>query len=183
MKSPVGQASLSVAHPINWCVRRTLRKTFQGRAGPLKSLDPSACQALELRINMAGAATFRCVAGDIQKLAFLVTTGTLFRGPGGADRKIALAASPISQVALRADISGELAGSGEAAQGTFPFLFLGRHQSHLLFSLSWIIDPNQPFFIKSYKVKIRWRYRVVKEGKIWLQKGCLGHRVLSSNSA
>jgi hypothetical protein len=100
-----------------------------------------------MRINMAGTATFRRVAGDIQKLAFLVTTGTLFRGSGGADRKIAHAASPISQVALRADIPGEFAGSGKAAQGTFPFFFLGRHQSHLLFFMSWIIDPNQRFFL------------------------------------
>jgi hypothetical protein len=100
-----------------------------------------------MRINMAGTATFRRVAGDIQKLAFLVTTGTLFRGSGGADRKIAHAASPISQVALRADIPGEFAGSGKAAQGTFPFFFLGRHQSHPLFFMSWIIDPNQRFFL------------------------------------
>jgi hypothetical protein len=96
---------------------------------------------------MAGAATFRRVAADIEELAFLVTTGTLFRGSGGADRKIALAASPISQVALGADIPGEFAGSGKAAQGAFPFFFLGCHQYHLLFSRSWIIDPNQPFFL------------------------------------
>jgi hypothetical protein len=73
----------------------------------LKFLDPTTCQGLKLRINITDAAAFRSVAGDIQKLAFLVTTGTLFRVPGGADRKIALAASPISQVALRADITGE----------------------------------------------------------------------------
>ena len=97
------------------------------------TLDTTACQALQLRINMAGAATFRRVAGDIQEIAFLVTTGTLFRGPGRAHRKVALAASPISQVALRADIPGEFAGSGIAAQGTFLLFCLGRHQSHLPF--------------------------------------------------
>jgi hypothetical protein len=64
---------------------------------------------------MARAATIRGIAGDIQKLAFLVTTGTLFRGPGRADRKVALATSPISQVALRTDIPAEFAGSGKAA--------------------------------------------------------------------
>jgi len=45
---------------------------------------------------MAGAATIRRIAGDIQELAFLVTAGTLFRGAGRADRKVALATSPIS---------------------------------------------------------------------------------------
>jgi hypothetical protein len=95
---------------------------------------------------MAGAATIRRIAGDIQEIAFLVTAGTLFRGSGRADRKVALATSPISQVALRADIPGELAGSGVAAKGTFLFLFLGRHQSRLPFSLSLIFDPIQQVF-------------------------------------
>ena len=35
------------------------------------------------------------IAGDIQEIAFLVTAGTLFRGPGRADRKVALAKSPL----------------------------------------------------------------------------------------
>jgi hypothetical protein len=84
---------------------------------------------------MAGAAAIRGIAGNIAKLAFLVTTGTLFRGPGGADRKVTLAASPISQVTFREDIAVKFAGSGKAAKGTFPFFFLGCHQSQLLFSL------------------------------------------------
>jgi hypothetical protein len=82
---------------------------------------------------MAGAATIRGIAANIQKIAFLVTAGALFRGLGRAYRKVALAASPISQVALRTDIPGEFAGSGKAAQGTFHFLILSRHQSHLPF--------------------------------------------------
>jgi hypothetical protein len=96
---------------------------------------------------MAGAATIRRIAADVPEIAFLVTAGTLFRGPGRADRKVALATSPISQVALRADIPGEFAGSGKAAQGTFLFLFLGRHQSRLPFSLSLIFDPIQQFLL------------------------------------
>jgi hypothetical protein len=111
----------------------------------LKTLDPTAGRALKLRINMAGAATIRGIAGDIQKLASLVTAGTLFRGHGSADRIVALATSPISQIALRTDIPGEFAGSGKAAQGTFHCLFLGCHLSHLPFSLSGIFDPNQQF--------------------------------------
>ncbi len=83
---------------------------------------------------MAGTATIRRIAGDIQEIAILVTAGTRFRGLGGADRKVALAASPISQVALRADIPGEFPGSGITAQITFLFLFLGRHHPRLPFS-------------------------------------------------
>ncbi len=85
---------------------------------------------------MAGTATIRRIAGDIQEIAFLVTAGTLLRGHGRADGKVALATSPISQVTLRADIPGEFAGSGIAAKVTFPLLFLGRHKSRLPFSLS-----------------------------------------------
>jgi hypothetical protein len=77
---------------------------------------------------MVGAATFRGIAGDIEEIAFLVAAGTLFRGSGGADGIVALAASPICQVASRADIPGEFAGSGIAAQGAFHFFFRGRHE-------------------------------------------------------
>jgi len=96
---------------------------------------------------MARAATIRRIAGDIQELAFLVAAGTLFRGLARADRIVALATPVISQVAFRADIPGELAGSGIAAQGTFFFFFLGRHQSRLPFSLSLIFDPIQQFLL------------------------------------
>lgn len=94
---------------------------------------------------MTRAAAIRGIAGDIPKLASLVTAGALIRVPDRADRIVALATSPISQVALRTDIPGEFAGSGKAAQGTFHFLFLGCHLSHLPFSLSWIFISNQQF--------------------------------------
>jgi hypothetical protein len=84
---------------------------------------------------MAGPTAFRRVAGDIQEFAFPVTTGTFLGGLGRGERIIARVASPISHVALRTDIPGEFAGSGKAAQGTFHFLFLGRHQSHLAFDI------------------------------------------------
>ena len=104
---------------------------------------------------MAGAATIRRIAGDIQELAFLVTAGTLFRGAGRADRKVALATSPISQVALGADVPGKFAGSGKAAQVTFLVLFLGRHQSRLPFLLVIDIRPIQQIFIRNEVLFLR----------------------------
>jgi hypothetical protein len=107
------------------------QENFTTMTRPLKSQDFAACRTLKLRIYMARAAAIRGIAGDIQKLASLVTAWALIRGPDCADRIVALATSPISQVALRTDIPGEFAGSGKAAQGTFHFLFLGCHLSHL----------------------------------------------------
>ena len=64
---------------------------------------------------MAGPTAFRRVAGDIEEFAFLVTTGTFLWGLGRGERIIARAASPISQVALGADIPQKFTGSGIAA--------------------------------------------------------------------
>jgi hypothetical protein len=128
-------------------------------------------------LKLARAAAIRGIAGDIQKLASLVTTWALIWGPDRADRIVALATSPISQVALRTDIPGEFAGSGKAAQGTFHFPFLGRHLSHLLFSLSWIVISSQQFalsLICKNKMAIpgsqgclRFRLQVANQGQLW----------------
>jgi hypothetical protein len=57
---------------------------------------------------MAGPAAFRGIAGDVEKISFLVATGTFFRGLGRSDGVLAIAAASVRQVALRADVPHEL---------------------------------------------------------------------------
>jgi len=58
---------------------------------------------------MPGAATIRGIAGDVEKITFLVATGTFFRGPGRGEGVTAFATAPIGKIAIGADIPYELA--------------------------------------------------------------------------
>ena len=55
-------------------------------------------------VNLPGPAAFRGVAGDVEKIRFLTATGTFIRRFSRGDRVPAIAAAPIRQIALRADI-------------------------------------------------------------------------------
>jgi hypothetical protein len=96
---------------------------------------PEENPTLQLEINMAGPAAFRGIAGYIEEVTFLMTAGTFFRGPDRRDGVAAIAAAPVSQTALGADIPAKLAGRRIAAQGAFHahFLFWGCHFFHLAF--------------------------------------------------
>ena len=58
---------------------------------------------------MAGAAAFRGIAGDIEKVTFLMTAGTHLWGLGRREGVAAIAAAPVCQAALGADIPDKLA--------------------------------------------------------------------------
>jgi len=57
---------------------------------------------------MPGAATFRGVAGDIEKIAFFVATGTFFRRLSRGEGIAAFATAPVGKIAIGADIAYEL---------------------------------------------------------------------------
>jgi hypothetical protein len=59
---------------------------------------------LQAGINLPGPAAFRGVAGDIEKIRFLMAAGTFIRRLSRGDGVLAIAATPIRQIALRADI-------------------------------------------------------------------------------
>jgi hypothetical protein len=59
---------------------------------------------LQAGVNLPGTAAFRGVAGDIEKIRFLMAAGTFNRWLSRGDRVLAIAAPPIRQIALRADI-------------------------------------------------------------------------------
>jgi hypothetical protein len=63
---------------------------------------------LQSRVNMPGPTAFRSIARDIEKVGFLVAAGTLLRGFRRRKGITAIAATPVCQVALRADIPHEL---------------------------------------------------------------------------
>ena len=58
---------------------------------------------------MAGAAAFRGIAGDIEEITFLMTAGTHLWGLGRSNGVVAVAAAPVCQAALGADIPDKLA--------------------------------------------------------------------------
>jgi hypothetical protein len=56
------------------------------------------------RVDIAWPATFRCVAGDVEKLALLMTVGTDIRGFYCSNGILTIPALPVSQAALGTDI-------------------------------------------------------------------------------
>jgi len=64
---------------------------------------------------VAGTAALQGVAGDVPKITFLVAAGTSFWKTGRSNSISTFAAFPISHVALRANISNELAVSCKPA--------------------------------------------------------------------
>jgi hypothetical protein len=62
---------------------------------------------LQPRVDMPGPTAFRGIASDIEKLGFLVAAGTLLRRFRRREGIAAIAATPVCQVALRADIPHE----------------------------------------------------------------------------
>ena len=65
-------------------------------------------ELLQPGVNLSRSTTFRRIAGDVVKNSFLVATGTFIRRLNRGDGTPAIAATPISQIALRADIPREL---------------------------------------------------------------------------
>ena len=63
----------------------------------------------ELGVNMPGAAAFRGIAGDVEKITFLVAAGTCVGGLGRGEGVTAFATAPIGKIAIGADIPYELA--------------------------------------------------------------------------
>jgi hypothetical protein len=84
---------------------------------------------------MSRPAAFRGVAGDVDKVRFLVAAGTFLRRLGGGDGVLAITATPIRQIALGADIPHKPPCGCIAAQGTLHdyFLFLGCHCFYLAY--------------------------------------------------
>jgi hypothetical protein len=68
----------------------------------------SGRNSLQVRVYLPWPAAFRGVAGDIDKIRFLMATGTFIRGPGRSDSVLAIAAPPIRQIALGTDIPRKL---------------------------------------------------------------------------
>jgi hypothetical protein len=102
--------------------------------GDLHAL-PLKKQYLQPGVNLPRPAALRGIAGDVEEIGFLVATRTFSRGFSRSDRVPAIAAPPIRQIALGADIPFKLPFGRIAAQGAFHghFLFLGRHFLHLHF--------------------------------------------------
>lgn len=96
---------------------------------------PSKRTRLQARINLPGSAAFGRVAGDVEKISFLMATGTFVRGLSRSDGVPAIPTPPIRQIAFRTDIPLKFPFGREAAQGAFHghCLFLGRHFLHLHF--------------------------------------------------
>jgi hypothetical protein len=88
---------------------------------------PEENPTLQLEINMAGPAAFRGIAGDIEKICFLVAAGTFLRGVSRSEGALTIAATPVSQVALRANIPHKFPGSRIATQGAFHLAFFLAH--------------------------------------------------------
>jgi hypothetical protein len=88
---------------------------------------------LQPGVNLPGPAAFRRIAGDVEKIRFLMATGTFIRRLSRSDRIPAIAATPIRHIALRADITLKLPFGRIAAQATFHghFFFWGCHDLHL----------------------------------------------------
>ena len=63
---------------------------------------------LEPWINISRAAAFRCVAGNIFKLALFLAAGTGIRSCRSRDQKAAVTAFPVSQSAARANSTGKI---------------------------------------------------------------------------
>jgi len=84
---------------------------------------------------MPGAAAFRGIAGDVEKITFLVAAGTGVGGLGRGESKAAFAAAPEGKIALGADIPHELARRRIAAKGAFHghSFFRGCHFFYLAF--------------------------------------------------
>jgi hypothetical protein len=64
----------------------------------------SRSDSLKPGVNLAGPAAFRGITGDIDKIRFLVAAGTFVGRLSRGDSVLAIAAPPICQIALRADI-------------------------------------------------------------------------------
>lgn len=60
--------------------------------------------SLQPGVNVPGPAAFRRIAGDILEISFLMTSGTFFRRLGRGEGVLTIAATPVCQVALGADI-------------------------------------------------------------------------------
>lgn len=76
---------------------------------------------------MPGAAAFRGIAGNIQKIAFFITLRTCVRRYYSGDKKSALGTFPIRLIALRAYILFEFSISGIATKSTHHFLLFTFH--------------------------------------------------------
>ena len=68
----------------------------------------SKSEGLQPGVNLSRPTTLRRIAGDVVKNSFLVATGTFIRRLNRGDGIPAIAATPIRQIALRADIPCEL---------------------------------------------------------------------------
>ena len=64
----------------------------------------SKSERLQPGVNLSRPTTLRRIAGDVMKNSFLVATGTFIRRLKRGDGIPALAATPIRQIALRANI-------------------------------------------------------------------------------
>jgi hypothetical protein len=68
----------------------------------------SKSEVLQPGVNLSRSTTFRRITGDVVKNSFLVATRTFIRRLNRGDGIPAIAATPIRQIALRADIPREL---------------------------------------------------------------------------
>jgi hypothetical protein len=64
----------------------------------------SRSDTLQSGVNLPRTAAFGSIAGNVKKIRFLVAAGAFFRWLGCSDGVPAIAATPICQMALRADI-------------------------------------------------------------------------------
>lgn len=81
---------------------------------------------------MVWAPALRRIACDIQEIALFPALWTSYGGPFGRDEESALAAFPVGQMALGADIPHKLAPGTEAAVGADPLFLSSFHLLHLL---------------------------------------------------
>jgi hypothetical protein len=87
---------------------------------------------------MSGTSTFRCIAGNVQKIAFLITLWTCIRRYHSSDEKSAFWTFPEGLITLRADILIEFPISGMTTVRTYKFLLFTFHFLYLLSSIIWI---------------------------------------------
>lgn len=85
----------------------------------------------EAGINFTWPSALRRVTRHIKELALLLTRRACVWWGGNSDEISALAAFPISQTALGADVSGEFSLSGETALSALIFIRFVIHSLHL----------------------------------------------------
>ena len=88
--------------------------------------------SLETGINMTGASTLRCVAGNIDKSTFPLTFRAEVRRFRSGYSETAMGKFPVGQSAFEIDISLKPTVGCITAVGTYPFLMFVFHVSTLL---------------------------------------------------